>query len=528
MLHIFGGLLCFPVLVMFLLVLVPATLFERRAGRLIRLVTGLAAVHAAVSFIALANALLAGPVYLKLIDFGQKLPVGLSLYLDGVSTLMLTLVASVGWVICRFSVRYLDAEVNQARYFRWTAFTIASVSLAVAAGNLAVLLVGLLLTSIGLHQLLVHYADRPAAHRAAGIKFVFSRLGDVCLLAASVILYWEFGTLELPDLFAAVADLQVTGAANSAALSAVGWLLVLCAAFKSAQFPFHTWLPETMEAPTPVSALMHAGIVNAGGYLLIRMAPVLCLAPTAMTAVAVLGAFTAVFAAMVMLSQTSVKRSLAWSTIAQMGFMMLQCGLGAFSAAMLHIVAHSLYKAHAFLSSGSVLAERTAMATTLPQPASTMVRIWSYTCSAVCSVVILLALATAFGISPASKPGGYLLGFVLCLGLTRWLGRMLQSGRKFYLPGFIISTLLIAAYLSSFVAVDSVVSPSLAIMPAAATGVTLTTSISIAAAFMLIFLLELALVRGRRSKLLNGLYVHSSNGFYIDTLWRRIATSSAN
>ena len=131
---------------------------------------------------------------------------------------------------------------------------------------------------------------------------------------------------------------------------------MLAAVLKSAQFPFHGWLPDTMETPTPVSALMHAGIINAGGFLIIRFSPLMAKAPHALELLAAVGGFTALFGSLVMITQTSVKRTLAFSTVAQMGFMMLQCGLGAFALALLHIAAHSLYKAHAFLSSGSVIA----------------------------------------------------------------------------------------------------------------------------------------------------------------------------
>ena len=161
------------------------------------------------------------------------------------------------------------------------------------------------------------------------------------------------GSFDYRDMFAA-AD-AIHNLPTAAWHELIGILFVLGAMTKSAQFPFHSWLPDTMETPTPVSALMHAGVINAGGFLVIRLSPLVSLSPIALDLLALIGALTAMLGAVVMLTQTSIKRSLAYSTIAQMGFMMLQCGLGAFSAALLHIVAHSAYKAHAFLSSGSVL-----------------------------------------------------------------------------------------------------------------------------------------------------------------------------
>ena len=139
-------------------------------------------------------------------------------------------------------------------------------------------------------------------------------------------------------------------------------LLAIAALLKSAQFPTHGWLTEVMETPTPVSALLHAGVVNAGGFLLIRFADVMLQAPVVLAVLVMVGGFTALFGSLVMLTQSAVKTSLAWSTVAQMGFMILQCGLALFPIALLHIVAHSLYKAHAFLASGSAIADASMQA----------------------------------------------------------------------------------------------------------------------------------------------------------------------
>ena len=246
-------------------------------------------------------------------------------------------------------------------------------------------------------------------------------------------------------------------------MNVAGFLLVAGAITKSAQFPFHTWLPQTMETPTPVSALMHAGIVNAGGYLIIRTSPLVSLTPWALTMLAIIGGVTACFAAVVMLTQTSVKKSLAYSTIAQMGFMMLQCGLGAFSAAMLHILAHSLYKAHAFLSSGSVISERLATPVsrdrTVDHPRSL-----GHEASRRGTIIVafLGILPRLFGINPSVKPGGLLLGGVLCLALTYWVGQVMRT-RKPSTAGSrdVGRGGLCLAYVASFVAVDKIVAASL-------------------------------------------------------------------
>jgi len=178
----------------------------------------------------------------------------------------------------------------------------------------------------------------------------------VALILAAMLLWLAFGTADILGINQAAA----AGPMPTAALLATG-LLVLAALLKTASFPVHGWLTEVMEAPTPVSALLHAGIINAGGVLLIRMAEPMQASPGAMAALVMLGGFTALFAGLVMLTQPAVKTALAWSTVAQMGFMLLQCGLGLWALALLHIVAHSLYKAHAFLGSGgAVLAVQAA------------------------------------------------------------------------------------------------------------------------------------------------------------------------
>jgi NAD(P)H-quinone oxidoreductase subunit 5 len=274
----------------------------------------------------------------------------LGIWFDPLAAVMMLLIGLIGLVITRYSLRYLDGEPTQGRFLRWLGFTLGAVLLLVVSRNLLMLAGAWMLTSFGLHQLLTHYPHRPGALTAARKKFLISRIGDALLLAALWLTYVQFGSFEYADVFAALDAADGTGA-----VPLIGVLFVLGAMTKSAQFPFHSWLPDTMEAPTPVSALMHAGIINAGGFLVLRLSPLISRSQAALDSLVLVGAFTALFGAAVMMTQTSIKRSLAYSTIAQMGFMMLQCGLGAYSAALLHIVAHSLYKAHAFLSSGSVV-----------------------------------------------------------------------------------------------------------------------------------------------------------------------------
>lgn len=276
--------------------------------------------------------------------------VGISTRLDVVSATMLILVAFVGWIVVRYSGSYLDGDERQGAFLGWIATTLAVVLLLVQAGNLVHLAAAWIATGLCLHQLILFYGGRVKAARAAHKKFVVARIGDTALIGAVGLLAFGYGTTDIAAILAAARE----GLAPAAAPWAAG-LIALAAVLKSAQFPTHGWLTEVMEAPTPVSALLHAGVINAGGFVLIRFADVMLLSPGVLAVLVMIGGFTALFGGLAMLAQPAVKTSLAWSTIAQMGFMIMQCGLALFPLALLHIVAHSLYKAHAFLASGTAV-----------------------------------------------------------------------------------------------------------------------------------------------------------------------------
>ena len=443
---------------------------------------------------------------------------GLSFRLDMVSSLMLLLVSFIGWIICRYSVKYLDGDANQGRYFRWTAFTIGAVSLLVISGNLLMFFGAWVLTSFGLHQLLMHFPERTAARRAAWTKFGISRVGDCFLLAAIVLVYREFGTFQFDELFAAAAT------ASSSSITAIAWCLVLGAVTKSAQFPLHSWLPETMETPTPVSALMHAGIVNAGGYLVIRLSPIIVQAPGALAFVALIGLLTVCFAGIVMLTQNSIKKTLAYSTIAQMGFMMLQCGLGAFSAAMLHIIAHSLYKAHAFLSSGSVLTEDAKTKSGLASAFGGRSQLRTLLAQIACVVVTIAAAGILFGSSLADKSGGLALSTVFVFALTAWAWDVTRMRDfKAAATGFVGFAVLAILYVTAFYSIDFLVGTDVAVPASGMLAVVV--SVGVAILFFGIAVIHWLLSSNPGRMLLAPLYVHASNGFYVDAVVRRIWNS---
>jgi NAD(P)H-quinone oxidoreductase subunit 5 len=273
------------------------------------------------------------------------------LRIDAVGATVLLLVSFVGWCIVRYSQTYLAAEQGEARYVSWLLATLAAVVVVVTSNHLLLTALAWMATSFTLHRLLTFFWERPAAQVAAHKKLIVGRVADGCMFAAAGLLYAAFGTLHIDQLMQAA-----TQAPGLPVMAQIATLLVVVAVLlKTAQLPFHGWLIQVMEAPTPVSALLHAGVVNLGGFVLIRLAPLVAELPLAMGLLVVAGATTAVIAALVMTTRISIKVMLAWSTTAQMGFMVMQCGLGLWEMALLHLVAHSLYKAHCFLAAGGIV-----------------------------------------------------------------------------------------------------------------------------------------------------------------------------
>jgi NADH-quinone oxidoreductase subunit L len=279
-----------------------------------------------------------------------------SLYLDPLASLMALMVAGISLVVHVYAVRYMAEEPGYARFYVLLDLMAAAILLMVAAGDLVTLLVAWHLIGVLLYFLLGHDTARPAAQRYAFWSFFTYRLGDLPLILAAVLLYQAYGTMSLPALFERIAADPGAHAVLGVPLTTVVALLVALAAFaRSAQFPLHTWLPYTMEGPTPVSALMHAGIVNAGGFIINRFAPVFVHAGEVLHLVFAVGLVTAILGSVMMLMQNDIKKSLGYSTMGQMGFMFVEAGVGAFSLAIYHLIAHGLFKGTLFLGAGSVI-----------------------------------------------------------------------------------------------------------------------------------------------------------------------------
>lgn len=440
--------------------------------------------------------------------------VGLAIRLDTVSVVMVLLVSFIGWVVVRYAATYLDGEARQGAFTGWLCMTLASVLLLVLSGNLVQLVLAWVATSLFLHRLLLFYPERVAAQRAAAKKFATARLGDAALIVAAVLLALAYGTADIAQILSSAR----AGNGGGLAITAAGFLAA-AALLKSAQFPMHGWLTEVMETPTPVSALLHAGVINAGGFLLIRFADVMLLAPGILAVLVMIGGFTALFGGLVMLTQPAVKTSLAWSTVAQMGFMILECGLGLFPLALLHIVAHSLYKAHSFLASGGavdlIAANRRPGPVAIPK-AGAVGRAF------LLALAIYAVVGFGFGFQHKS-PQAIALGAILIFGVAYMLAQGLADAAPRALTQRTI-VYAVATSVSYFALQVFAVWLTAGVLPAAPAPGPLQWALIVLAviSFGLVAVVQAMFPLWAYHPAAAGLRVHLSNGFYANAVFDRL------
>ncbi len=323
---------------------------EPGAGWLASLATGAAFVVgllAALPFFAGA----AEAEIIHLWDWMPAIGANLEIQWDPLSALMVLVVTGVGTLIHIFSVGYMHGDERFHRFFVNLNFFIASMLTLVLAGNYAMLFLGWELVGFCSYLLVGFWFKRPAAAAAAKKAFVVNRIGDVGFTIGLMLVFTSFGTLSFTGVFDRAPDVLTTGTAT-----AIGLLLLAGAVGKSAQIPLYVWLPDAMEGPTPVSALIHAAtMVTAGVYLIARSAAIFELAPTASLTVAVIGTATALWAATIALAQRDIKKVLAYSTVSQLGYMFLAVGSTAYVAGIFHLMTHAFFKALLFLGAGSVI-----------------------------------------------------------------------------------------------------------------------------------------------------------------------------
>ncbi len=386
--------------------LAVAPLATRRAWQALHVAAALALLAAVA---ALGGALAAG----------LELPPGLQA--SRFSLVMVLLVQGLGLVVGVFSARYLQGEPGQRRYAAALAAVLGAVQALLLADHWLVLIAAWAGVGWALERLLCFFGDRPFALLAAHKKRVADRAADALLVAAALLSWQEVGSGSLSEL---AAHVQRQGLSPALQLAAV--LLVLAVVLRTALMPVHGWLIQVMEAPTPVSALLHAGVVNLGGVVLIRFAALLEPALAARSVLVAVGLATALLSGLVMLTRVSIKVRLAWSTVAQMGFMVLECGLGLTTLAALHLVGHSLYKAQAFLSASDAV--RLARLRALREPVAPSGA--SLLLAPLLSGVVVVAVAAAAGGAPWPWwwSGLLAVAWAPLLWLPGWRAAPLASG----------------------------------------------------------------------------------------------------
>src|SRR5881397_266231 len=291
--------------------------------------------------------------------------VSIGLYIDRLTAAMLLLVTVVSGLVHVYTIGYMHGEPGYARFFAYVALFTFSMLMLVMSDNFLQLFIFWEAVGLCSYLLIGHWYERPSACSAATKAFIVNRIGDFGFLLGLLLIYLTFGSLEYRQVFVQAPDLaQETfnllrpfgGQWEVSTLTLICLLLFMGAMGKSAQVPLHVWLPDAMEGPTPISALIHAAtMVTAGVFLVARMAPLYSLSPAAMDVVAITGAATMVLGATIALTQFDIKRIVAWSTVSQLGYMMMACGLGAHAAGIYHLLTHGAFKALLFLGCGSVI-----------------------------------------------------------------------------------------------------------------------------------------------------------------------------
>lgn len=282
--------------------------------------------------------------------------VSLNLLVDPLSAVMSLVVTGVGSLIHIYSLGYMREDEDRVRYFSYLNLFTFFMLLLVLAGNLPLMFVGWEGVGLCSYLLIGFWFKKKSACDAGKKAFIVNRIGDAGLILAMILAYHSLGTLDFVDIASNIGSKPAEGLGEWGLITAIALLLFVGACGKSAQIPLHVWLPDAMEGPTPVSALIHAAtMVTAGVYLVARLGPLYERSATAMLVVAVVGAATALMAATVALVQTDIKRVLAYSTVSQLGYMFLACGVGAFGVAIFHLFTHAFFKALLFLGSGSVI-----------------------------------------------------------------------------------------------------------------------------------------------------------------------------
>jgi len=315
--------------------------------------TALVAVSWLFSMVVFANVVFGGHTYhVSLYEWigSGTFHVQIAFLVDGLTAMLLLVVSTVGLLVHVYSIGYMNGDRGLWRFFAYLNLFMFSMLLLILGDNFLMLYVGWEAVGLCSYALIGFWYKKPSAAGAAKKAFIVNRVGDFGFGLGIMMIWTLLGTLDFGQVFARI------GTLDPAAVTVIALLLFAGAVGKSAQFPLHVWLPDAMEGPTPVSALIHAAtMVNAGVYMVARVNPIFAHSPTAMWVVASLGVFTAIFAAAIALTQNDIKKVLAYSTVSQLAYMFFALGIGAWVAAIFHLVSHGFFKGLLFMGSGSVI-----------------------------------------------------------------------------------------------------------------------------------------------------------------------------
>ncbi|TNE80449.1 MAG: NADH/ubiquinone/plastoquinone (complex i) [Bacteroidetes bacterium] len=435
--------------------------------------------------------------------------------LDQLSITMLSMVSVIGFFVIKYSLKYMDGDERQGAFTGRLAATIASVQLVIIAGSLSMLLLGWFITSVALNRLLLFYPNRSGAIIAARKKFLMARFSELFLVIAVVAVYQEFKSDSLEVLFA---QLQMQSGPLSFRLQLASWSIVLAAVFKSAQFPLHGWLIEVMETPTPVSALLHAGLLNAGPYLVIRLSYLIQLNPDVQTLLIAVGGFTALYGSVVYMSQNSIKTFLSYSSAGHMGFSLFMCGLGLYPAGLLHLMAHSIYKAHAFLSSGSIIEQQRANKV---RPSLRQGNTGIIILALLSSISLFFGFAYLFQTDLKGDTAMLLLGIVIILGISYILVNAWDSdsSKTFKARAFAFALTVLLAFFSLEAVLHHLIEAQIPEVSLATTP--LIAAFAVVLVYTLVILGQLMPIEWSAG-LKQAVYVHFKNGLYVNTVFDRL------
>jgi NAD(P)H-quinone oxidoreductase subunit 5 len=351
-------------------------------------------------------------------DISARIDTNWGLALTPLQSVLAVLVQLLGWVIGVFSARYLEGEAHQRRFVTALSLVLVSVHLLLIADHWLLFAAAWSSISLCMRHLLCFYEQRPFALLASHKKTVADMLADSALLFIALLAYVETGSMHISVFLQHVSS---HGASQLAAWCA--GLLVLVVVLKTALLPVHGWLIQVMEAPTPVSALLHAGVVNLSGFVLIRFAPLMEHYAPARHCLMGIGLITCMVASLVMLTRVSIKVRLAWSTVAQMGFMVVECALGLYTFAALHLIGHSIYKAYAFLSAAEVVTQ-TRLKHLTGKPRYYAWSLWLAPC-----ITLGIVFAAQAGLAHAMWPAWWSVVLALAWAPLLWLHQHSASSR---------------------------------------------------------------------------------------------------